>query len=431
MNLTGDTLRRARRGWYLYDWASSAFATVILAALLPVYFAETVVPAEGLRWLGLHWSATSLWGYASGLSALLIFLVAPWLGALADAAASRRRWLLGLFLPGAAATTLLVTIGPGDVVRALVLYVASASAFVAANIFYDAFLPLLGGPAERDRLSARGYAWGYLGGGLIFLLDILLIRNAARLGLDPLWAARLALAAAGIWWGGFGLLAWRRLVEPPAAAPPPRGRALAAEALRRIRGTLGEVVRRRDLGLFLAAFLLYNDGIQTVVKMASIYGKDELGFGTGTLLGTLLMVQLVGIAGALLFGRLAGRMGTRGALLASLVVWLGVTVWGYRIQSPWEFWALGGAVGLCLGGTQALSRSFFTRWIPAGRSAEYYGFYSVVAKFSAVGGPILFALIRQATGTARLSILALSGFFVVGIALLAALRPPRANGTAV
>jgi len=414
--------KRARRGWYLYDWANSAFATVILAALLPVYFADAVVPEGGVTALGLEWSATSLWGYVSGFSALLVFLLAPFLGAVADVCRKRRRWLLGFFLPGALCTVLLVLVGPGDVRLALLLYFAAASAFVAANIFYDAFLPQLGEPAELDRISARGYAWGYLGGGLIFLADLLLVQGHAGLGISKEWAVRIALASAGVWWGGFGLAAWRLLEEPPGEQTPLRGRALRSEAKRRIEQTLRMALRHRELALFLVAFFFYNDGIQTVVKMASIYGKDELGFSTGTLLGTLLMVQLVGIAGALLFGRLAGRVGTRPALMASLVVWLGVVTWGWAMHEPWEFWLLGAAVGLCLGGTQALSRSYFTRFIPPGRSAEFYGFYSVFAKFSAIGGPILFALIRQVTGTARLSILALGAFFLLGFALLAMMR---------
>jgi len=412
---------RARRGWYLYDWANSAFATVILAALLPVYFAEAVVPDGGVSAFGSQWSATSLWGYVSGLSSLLIFLLAPHLGALADASGRRRRWLVSLFVPGALCTMLLVSIGPGDVGAALLLYFLAASAFVAANIFYDSFLPFLGPPAEQDRISARGFAWGYLGGGLIFLADLLLVLGHDSLGVSKEWAVRLALSSAGLWWGIFGLIAWRRLEEPPPAVLVAEATPLRRVAWRRVLATTRHILADRNLALFLIAFLFYNDGVQTVVKMASIYGADELGFATGTLLGTLLMVQIVGIGGALLFGSLASRLGSRRALMTSLVLWLGIVLWGYHIRSPWEFWALGGAVGLCLGGTQALSRSYFTRYIPAGRSAEFFGFYSVFAKFSAIGGPLLFALIRQLSGSARNSILALGIFFVLGLILLAAL----------
>jgi len=411
---------RARRGWYLYDWANSAFATVMLAALLPVYFAEAVVPGGGVTLFGMNLGATSLWGYVSGLSALLVFLAAPLLGAMADASRSRRRWLLGFFVPGALATMLLVTVGPGDVSRALWLYFAAATAFVAANIFYDSFLPSLGGPDERDRISARGFAWGYAGGGLLFLMDLLLVQGHASVGLSKEWAVRIALGSAGLWWGGFGLLAWRMLEEPAAMGKRPV-RILGATWC-----TFRRLLVRRETALFCIAYLFYNDGIQTVVKMASIYGKEELGLATGTLLGTLLMVQVIGVPGALLFGRLAGRLGTRRSLMMSLIIWLGVVILGYRMSEAWQFWLLGAMVGFCLGATQALSRSYFSRFVPEGREAEYFGFYSVFAKFSAIGGPLLFALIRQVTGSARLSILALGLFFLIGLILLALLREEAA-----
>lgn len=418
--MSARSAERSLRGWYLYDWANSAFATVILAALLPVYFAEAVVPAGGATLFGVNFSATSLWGYVSGISALLVFLSAPALGAMADASRARRRWLIGFFLPGALATMLLVTVGPGDVGRALWLYFAAATAFVAANIFYDSFLPGLGGPAERDRISAKGFAWGYAGGGLLFLFDLLLVQGHASVGLSKEWAVRIALCSAGLWWGGFGLLAWRMLEEPAGAAKRP------VRLLSATWSTFRRLLARRETALFCIAYLFYNDGIQTVVKMASIYGKDELGLATGTLLGTLLMVQVIGVPGALLFGRLAGRLGTRRSLMLSLLIWLGVVILGYRMTAAWEFWLLGALVGFCLGATQALSRSFFSRHVPEGREAEYFGFYSVFAKFSAIGGPLLFAIIRQATGTARLSILALGLFFLIGLVLLAMMRKEAA-----
>ncbi|MCP4547678.1 MAG: MFS transporter [bacterium] len=427
MNLPTRQATRSRRGWYLYDWANSAFATVIMAALLPVYFADAVVPPGGVAIGGQTLSATSLWGYASGISALLVFLVAPLLGAVADVSARRKRWLVGLFVPGALATILMFLVEPGRVGLCLGLYLIASATFVAANIFYDSLLPFLGPPEERDSISARGFAWGYLGGGLIFLFDLILVQAHGHFGLDKTMAVRIALASAGVWWGGFGLLAWRMIAEPGGAADPPRGGALTREALRRIVQTFRDIRGHRNLALFLIAYFFYNDGLQTVVKMAGIYGKDELGLSTGTLLGTLLMVQFVGIFGALIFGRLANRFGSRQALMTSLVIWIGVVVWGWYLNEAWEFWILGGAVGFCLGATQALSRSYFARFIPANRSAEYYGFYSVFAKLSAVGGPLLFAFIRQITGTARLSVLALGIFFVAGLILLSLVRDEPAT----
>jgi len=414
---------RSIRAWLLYDWANSAFATVILAAILPVWFAEQVVPEGGVRWMGARWSATSLWGYGSGLAALLVFLSAPLLGALADLRGNRRRWLAAFFLPGSTATILLFTALPGRVAWTLGLYVSASMAFFSANIFYDSFLPILAEPDRRDRLSARGYAWGYLGGGILLLADLVLVQKHAVFGLSAGTAVRAALAAAGLWWGGFGLLAWRGLEERP-QEPAPMADILRAAA-RRSLGTLHEVQGRRNLLLFLAAFLIYNDGIQTVVKMASIFGSEELGLSRGTLMGTLLLVQMIGVVGALLFGRLAGRWGAKRSILLSLAMWTLLVGWAFRMESALEFWMLGAGVGLCLGGSQALSRSYYSSFIPEGRSAEYFGFYSVFAKFSAIAGPILFALINQLTGGSRLSVLATSVFFVAGMILLAASGTPE------
>ncbi|MBC8367770.1 MFS transporter [bacterium] len=415
--------RKVRRSWLLYDWANSAFATVILAALLPVWFADAVVPEGGVQWLGRTWSATSLWGYTSGLSALLVFLSAPMLGAMADLRGNRRRWLIACFIPGSLATVMLFTALPGRVAWTLGLYLVASIGFVSANIFYDAFLPLIAKAEERDRLSARGYAWGYLGGGIMLLIDLIIVQKHASFGLSAGLAVRIALASAGIWWGGFGLLAWRGLEEPEQEKTPVSQ--IVNTAMRRSLRTLRETFGTRDLLLFLAAFLLYNDGIQTVVKMASIFGAEEMELSRGTLMGTLLLVQIIGILGALIFGRLAGRMGARRAILLSLVMWTLLVSWAYFMHSAWEFWMLGAGVGLCLGGSQALSRSFFSSFIPEGRSAEYFGFYSIFAKFSAILGPILFAMINQATGSSRLSVLATAAFFVSGMILLSAVKDPK------
>jgi len=413
-------MRRSRRAWLLYDWANSAFATVILAALLPVWFAEAVVPEGGVVWGGVTFSATSLWGYASGLGALLVFLSAPFLGALADLRGNRRRWLAACFLPGSLATVMLFSALPGRVAWTLGLYLVASMGFVSANIFYDSFLPLIASPADRDRMSARGYAWGYLGGGLMLLIDLVLVQKHAAFGLESGTAVRLALALAGLWWGGFGLLAWRGLEEPP------QEKQLLGEILRdahrRSWGTLRGAIGRRNLLLFLLAFLFYNDGIQTVVKMASIFGSEELGLSRGNLMGALLMVQMIGILGALLFGRLAGRIGAKRAILLSLALWTLLVAWAAVIQTSLGFWILAAGVGLCLGGSQALSRSYFSGFIPEGRSAEYFGFYSVFAKFSAIAGPILFGLLHQVTGNSRVSVMATGLFFLAGMLLLSRVK---------
>jgi len=260
---------------------------------------------------------------------------------------------------------------------------------------------------------------GYLGGGLLLLLNVLFIQFHSAFGVEKELAVRISLVSAGLWWGGFSTVTFLTLHE----VRLPRTRALGVGAavgagFRELHATIGQLRRRPHLLLFLSAYMIYNDGVQTVIKMAAIFGKEELGLTTGTLLGTFLMVQLVGIGGALGMSRVGTRLGVKRTVLWALAVWLMLTLFAYRMHTAAEYWIMGLVVGLILGGTQALSRSFYARLITREQSAQFFGLFSVFSKFSAVWGPILFAFIRQMTGTARLSILSVSLFFLVGGILL-------------
>jgi UMF1 family MFS transporter len=294
--------------------------------------------------------------------------------------------------------------------------------FVSANVFYDAFLPHIAPPEMQDAVSGKGYAYGYAGGGLLFMLQLLLVQFHEMLGVEEVMAVRLSLGSVGLWWGGFALITFSRLQEPRIAADGRGLGTIIADGFRRIAATGRKVRSLRQMGLFLLAFMIYNDGIQTVIAMATIYGSDELGFDTLTLMGALLMIQFVGMAGAQLFGRLAQTFGAKNMVLAALVIWTGVVVYAFFMTEPMEFWILGAVVGLVLGGSQALSRSLYSRIIPPSASAEFFGFFSVFEKFSAIWGPIVFAVIRQATGSARLSIISLIAFFLVGGTMLVFVR---------
>lgn len=415
--------RSDRFGWCVYDWANSAFATTVLAAVLPVYFAEWVVPPEGaaLTWFGLDTvlSATSLWGYANGLVSILVILTAPVLGGIADFSSRKKLFLMTGAYAGALATLGLGFCGAGDVQGTLLLFCIGQYAFVSANVFYDAFLPFLATGRDMDRLSGQGYALGYLGGGLLLLLNVLFIHFHQAFGVDQEVAVRLSLASAGVWWGGFSTVTLFMLRERSASVSVRTGLSFSVrKGFSSLRETVLHIVRRRNLLLFLVAYMIYNDGVQTIIKMAAIFGKEELGLSSSTLLGTFLMVQFVGIAGALGMSRAAETLGVRRTILLALAVWLGLTLFAFRMRTPGEYWIMGLVVGLILGGTQALSRSFYARLVTRERAAQLFGFFSVFSKFSAVWGPILFALIRQLTGTARLSILSVSVFFLVGGAIL-------------
>ncbi len=424
------TRKKAWFGWCMYDWANSAFATVILASVLPVYLAS-LVPAEGatLSLLGLRHTlpATALWGYTVSFSMLLVAVAAPWLGAHADHRGWRRRLLIVFGMVGATATALLWLTGPGDYLLVVVLFVVANVGFAAGNIFYNAFLPALAQGPELDRLSARGFALGYLGGGLMLLIAFVLIQAHEFFGFaDRGEATRATFLVTGLWWGGFALPTFLYVREEVFVHPPgplPRG-------LKGYLKTFAEIRRHPDLLIFLVAFLFYNDGIQTVIAVSAIFGKEELGLSQTTILGTFLMIQFVAMPGSLLFGRAAERWGGKRTIAAGLLLFVAVTVYAYTMRAGWEFWVLGFVVALIFGGCQAISRSLYAALIPPGKTAEFFAFYAISGKFASIFGPLVFALIADLTGSTRLAILALALFFLVGLALLVLVDVERGKAAA-
>ncbi len=415
--------------WCMYDWANSAFATTVIAALLPIYFVTVIVPSDGLvfRFCGIDVStnATTLWAFLAGATAFIVFLTAPILGAIADISGSKKKFLMTFCFGGSLFTTLLFFCQSGDVWMTMVLFFFANTCFISANTFYDAFLPHIAPRGEIDQISGRGYAYGYLGGGLQFLICIVLIMTHNRIGIEKTMAVRISLLFSGVWWAGFSVITLVWLHEPrndrTSSLHYPGNNNLLAHiqaGVSRTWFTIVSVKRHRNLVIFLLAFMFYNDGIHTVIRMATIYGKDELGLKNETLLGTLLLVQFIGIGGALLFSRISRTFGAKRILIFVLLLWLCILCYAYIITSALDFWILGMAVGLVLGGSQAISRSFYSAMIPAKESAEFFGFYSVFEKFSAIWGPFVFGIIRQITGTSRLAILSLVGFFIIGIVLL-------------
>jgi len=415
--------------WYMYDWANSAFATTVIAALLPIYFATVIVPPDGWEFrfcnIEITTNATTLWAFLAGTTALFVFLTAPILGAIADISKSKKRFLMSFCFGGSFFTTLLFFSNSGDVWMTIVFFFLANTCFISANIFYDAFLPHIASRNEIDEVSGRGYAYGYLGGGLQFLICIILILAHKKIGIEKTMAVRISLLFSGVWWAGFSLITLVCLHEPAnskASLQQSRNNNSSWTYLRvgvsRTWHTILKAKAHRNLVIFLIAFMFYNDGIHTVIRMATIYGKDELGLKNETLMGTLLLVQFIGIGGALLFSKISKTFGTKRILIFVLMLWLGILCYAYVITSALDFWMLGIAVGFVLGGSQAISRSFYGAMIPVDESAEFFGFYSVFAKFSAICGPFVFGIIRQITGTSRLAILSLVGFFIIGIILL-------------
>jgi UMF1 family MFS transporter len=400
------TPRRASQwAWALTAWANHAFITTVLVGLFPIFFdkywAANLPGTTSTFYLGLTNSAASF----------IVMLTAPWLGALADQHGRKKRWFGLCTVLGALATALLVPIGAGHWVLALVTFGIASLGFWAGSSFQDALIMQVAEPHESNRVSALGFALGYLGGGVLFLFNVQMVLHPAWFHLaDAAAATRIAFLDVAVWWLVFTLPMFRYVDE----APPTD----ALAGWRELLATVRDVLRDKPVLNFLFAYWLYIDGISTVQIMATDFGS-KLGFSTATLIQALLLVQFIAFPFALLFGRLGDRIGTKRAIYLGLAVFVGVTVYAYFMHSEWQFYVLAGVFGTVQGGVQALSRSYFATLIPRERAGEYFGFYNMLAKFAAVLGPLVMGVVAITTGNQRLSILALTIFFVLGAWLLA------------
>ncbi len=405
---------RAVRAWCLYDWANSAFATTVMAAMYPPFF-RTVAEAAGMA----PAKATAAWGYTVALALVVVALTAPVLGAVADHTGRRKAFLAAFTAIGALATAATVTVGATTWMLAAGLFIVAQIGFSTANVFYESLLPGLAQGPELDRISARGYAWGYLGGGLLLVVNALWVIRPQLFGIpDVGTAVRASFASVAVWWLAFSLPLFRRVPEPltdqllePRVAPLLAG-------LQRLVATFSEIRIYRQLLLFLAAFWIYNDGISTVFRMATAFGS-EIGIGLPHLIGALILTQFIGYPSSLAFGRLGASIGPRRAVLAALAVYVGISLAGLAIHTAWQFYLLAAVVGTVQGGSQALSRSLFASMVPRHRTAEFFGFYGASSKFAGIFGPLVFAVVSDVTGSGRRAIFALVAFFLVGGALLA------------
>jgi MFS transporter, UMF1 family len=417
----------------MYDWANSAYATTVAVGVLPAYFASVVAGSGGLRVGGIETSATAVWAFMVGLASFIAFVFSPVLGAIADFSRAKKRFLLFFAYSGALFTTLLYFCGPGDVYTTLFLFLVAQVGYIGANVFYDSFITDVASPKKMDWISGKGYSYGYIGGGLQFATALALVAGHEYIGITQAMAARIAILTAGLWWAGFSLITAFYLRETGPSTltqPSPRGGGISyyiGIGLSRTIQTALKVRRFRHLVIFLLAFMLYNDGIQTVIDMASIYGSEELKLSTTMLMVTLLVIQIIATFGALLFGWLASKMGAKRAIMLSLVLWAGVVIYAYFIQTAAEYFTLGVVVGIVLGGSQALSRSFYGSMVPEEASAEFFGFYTVFSRFSAIWGPVTFGVVRQSLGSSRLAIVSLIFFFVAGLILMAFVDEKKAR----
>jgi UMF1 family MFS transporter len=416
--------RRIINAWCMYDWANSAFITTIGAAVLPTFFYS--VAAAGLSEIQQS-RATQIWGLGTSIAAGIVAVLAVVLGPIADYSASKKKFMAFFTGLGILASFFLVAVGQGAWVLCVLLYIMGRIGFSGGIVFYDALLPHVAREDEIDQVSSKGYALGYLGGGILLAVNIAMIMLAPKGDiLGTSWKefmTRLTFATVGIWWLVFSIPIFRHVPEPPGAwVEGPRINPIKA-GFQRLGVTFRDLRRYQPLLMMLFAFWLYNDGISTIIDMATIYGTEVFtakGVEDPTihLITALLITQFVGIPFSLLFGALARRLGAKRSIYLGLAIYVLVCIGGFFMEEIWHFYALAVIVGFVQGGSQALSRSLYGSMTPKTKTAEFFGFFNIVGKFSAILGPALFALMGRLFGESRWSIVSLIVFFVVGMILL-------------
>lgn len=424
--------RREIFGWTMYDWANSAFSTTVVSVFFGPYLSSITkasADAAGMVYLfGIPIKYDSFFPYCVSLSILLQVFLLPVLGAIADYSHLRKRMLMTFSTAGAIATILMFFITPGLYLFGGLLFLIANLSFGASIVFYNAYLPDIAGPDERDKVSARGFGMGYAGGGLLLLLNLILYMFSDRIGLDSAMAARISLASAGFWWLGFSLITFRTLRPRHAARKMPEGENYLSVGFKQLGSTFRQIRKFPETVRYLIAYLIYNDGIQTVIVVAALFASIELGMDDQQLILVILMIQAVAFIGAFfLFPFLAARLGSKRALVLSLIIWSVVVIYAaLGLQTQTEFWVLGAVIALVLGGSQALSRSIFAQMIPKGREAEFFSFYEVSDRATSLFGPLIFGLANQMFGSLKYGILSLIVLFVVGLGILLTVNIPRA-----
>ncbi len=403
--------RKAQWSWALYDWANSAFATTVLAGFFPLFFnrywAAGVAPE----------TQTLYQGITATVASLVVMLLAPWFGAIADRRGARKRFLMAFTMLGVVATASLYLVGQGQWGWAIALSILGRIGFFGGQSFYDALLVNVARPHELDRVSSLGYGLGYLGGGLLFAVNVAMALKPDWFGLgDASLATRVSFVMVALWWLLFSLPLFRHVPEGEPVA--------SVSGWASLRSTLREIRGLRPVWMFLLAYWLYIDGVDTIIVMAVDFGM-KLGFADDSLIVALLMVQFIGFPAAIMFGRLGERYGTRAAIFLALAIYSAVTLWAYFLETVAQFYLMAAAIGCVQGGIQALSRAFYARLIPPEKAGAFFGFYNMLGKFAAVLGPLVVGVTAQLTGNPRLAILSLLAFFLIGGWLLTRVPEPE------
>lgn len=408
----------AVKSWMLYDWANSAFATTVMTVFMPVFyigFAGKDLPSH---------LATAYWGYTLSFALLIAAIISPILGALADLRGSKKRFLGYFVVLGVTGTALLYFVGEGEWLKASIFFIFGNVGFAGANVFYDSLLPHIAKPEKVDRVSARGFAMGYLGGGIILAINLLMILSVPEDKSNLM--IRLAFISVAIWWLVFSIPLFRNVSEPPATLEKnEEGLSSVVASFRRLKNTFQEIKKYREVLKFLVALLIYTDAIGTIVKMGVTYAS-EIGIQTETIVMVVLMIQFVSIPFSFIFGWLAEKIGTKNSIYLGLLIYTCATIGAYFMATELHLWIIGFLIAMTQGGTSALTRSLGARMIPKSKSGEFFGFVSVMIKFGAILGPLIFGLISQLMGSSRLGFLSLTLFFLLGIYLLSRVDEQKA-----
>lgn len=411
-----DAEKRQIFAWAFYDWANSAFATVVIAGFFPIFFKEF--------WsIGIESTVSTFrLGVANSVASLIVLILAPVLGAIADQGALKKRFLLMFACVGVVATAWLGGVGQGLWLYAAVIYVIATIGFSGANVLYDALIVDVAPKNKYDSVSGIGFSLGYLGGGLLFALCVVISLRPEWFGLaSSIQAVRISFFITAVWWAVFSLPLFWYVQEKQTERLKLKDS--VSKGVQQLAQTFRDIKKYKPVVIFLVAYWLYIDGVDTIVRMAVDYGL-ALGFTPQNLITALLLVQFIGFPSALVFGWLGGKIGPKRGILIGLSVYFGITVWAYSIAETWEFYGIAIAIGLVQGGVQALSRSLYASLIPADSAAEFFGFYNFLGKFAAVIGPVMMGWVALVTGSSRVSILSILILFIAGGLLLTRVRMP-------
>jgi len=410
-------------GWAMYDFANSAFATTILAVIFNQYFATVVAGGEkGVEILGFRLHGASFFTFAVSLSMVISALFSPLLGAVADTSGSKKKFLMTFCYTAVLFTGLLYYVHAGDYWKGAIFFIVANIGFAEGNVFYNAFLPQISNEENIGRISGLGWALGYIGGGALLAINLVMLKHPEWVGFPAgAFTVQDCFLSVAFWWLIFSVPTFLFLHERGRDRSVPGSPSLR-EGYQRLRHTLARIRTFRELTKFLIAFLIYNDGIETVIVMASIFGAGVLGMETGEIIVFFLMIQGIAFLGALAFGYLADALGNRKTLLISLGIWILIVLWAYGLGIVWdpktEYWILGVLTALVLGGSQAASRSLQGTFTPDANSAEFFAFYGVSGKFASIFGPMTYGILIAITGSVQSGILSVLLFFVAGMTIL-------------